>query len=197
MESRGITVAAANGWLPWCARATCKALQSDKWAAWALRDKARDAAAWQRCRVKFLLKPDIAETLAHRLARVSGHTDCLPLAYWLRMLHCSFIDYAVSVRCFAPTPCGVVGAEAAFYMSQLKRARLSDSVIAKRTVPLLHVIAGHLKFCEGRIESIIDDQLNDGYAYLETETWEALSEVLADAEIFVLGIQDRIEPYVY
>ena len=189
--------AGINGWLHWAARASCKALVCDAWAAHVLRMRVRSAASRARCQIYVMLRPDAATKLARRVDGVSVPLRFHGVVCWLRLLCSSLVDYAALARRMRPPVSEQVGSGASHYMAQLKCVSLSASDIARRALPALREVAGHWKLCDSKIHFMDAESDSDPRSEESFCDTEALEELLADVDAFLTLAQAEIEPFVF
>ena len=191
----GFALAASNGWLHWNVRATCKELQCDAWATTALKLKAVASTARARSQVRVILKLDSATMLADRIGQIVLPLEFLTMAYWLKLLNHSLLEYMAVARSMFLTSYGRAGTRPQDYMTQLKHSIISAADIAKRALPALLAIAGHLKLCEARMESIDADNEAEDPAYEEDlQRREDLEQILTDLDLFIAEVQEEVAP---
>ena len=194
--AQSLIIAAANGWLPWLVRASCKALQCDAWAAKELQRKARVAVAKARSRIRVMLKPDIAASLSLRCCSLELPPTYHALGYWVNMLHTSLEAYMAEARNACPSLPQHLSCEAKHCMALLAQVSISAPNIAAHALLPLLSIAGHLKLCEGRLQSI-EEELGHGSSDEENvETCEMADDLLIEIDTFVCQVHDELDHFL-
>ena len=105
------------------------------------------------------------------------------------------LDYMAEVRRAYPTTREQPGLEARHYMVQLKHISLSAAEIVQHALQGLHHIAGYLKLCEAKMQSV-EVELEDSHDDSIFDGSDAINQLLLDVDHFVMQIQEELGAFM-